>query len=166
MTFDGICRHTALAALAQLRNIAIRNALNGDITLPPAPARAREDAAPGPVTSDDADCDVSDADLVIPLGDAPVPARGGQPCPRNRTGQAVRRRDHPAGGPCQPLRRRAHQPGPARLRPALVRPPPAAPGRRPLAPLQQPPPGRHHLTPAGRKEVTPCNQQPGTITSR
>ena len=81
-TFDGICRHTALAALAQLRNIAIRNALNGDIALPPAPARAREDAAPGPVTSDDADRDVCDADLVIPLGDAPVPARGGQPCPR------------------------------------------------------------------------------------
>jgi len=24
---------------------------------------------------------VNDADLVIPLGDAPVPARGGQPCP-------------------------------------------------------------------------------------
>jgi hypothetical protein len=28
-----------------------------------------------------ADSDVSDADLLIPLGDAPVPARGGQPCP-------------------------------------------------------------------------------------
>jgi SRSO17 transposase len=79
-TFGGICRHTALAALAQLRNIAIRNALNGDIALPPAPAC--KDAAPGPVTSDNADCHIGDADLVIPLGDAPVPARGGQPCPR------------------------------------------------------------------------------------
>ena len=36
-SFDGICRHTALAALAQLRNIAIRNALTGAITLPPVP---------------------------------------------------------------------------------------------------------------------------------
>ena len=34
---DGICRDTALAALAQLRNIAIRNALTGAITLPPVP---------------------------------------------------------------------------------------------------------------------------------
>ena len=34
-TWDAICRHTALAALAQLRHAAIRNALCGDITLPP-----------------------------------------------------------------------------------------------------------------------------------
>jgi DDE superfamily endonuclease len=32
-TWDAICRHTALAALAQLRDTAIRNALCGDITL-------------------------------------------------------------------------------------------------------------------------------------
>src|SRR5260370_574332 len=38
-TWDGICRHTALAALAQLRCAAIRNALTGAIQ--PAPADAR-----------------------------------------------------------------------------------------------------------------------------
>src|SRR5215472_8774306 len=35
-TWDGICRHTALSALAQLRAAAIRNALTGSITLPAA----------------------------------------------------------------------------------------------------------------------------------
>jgi len=74
-TWDGICRHTALAALAQLRQAAIRNALCGDITLP--------DAAAGSSHHDglDGEDDISGADLRIPLGDAPVPARGGQPCP-------------------------------------------------------------------------------------
>ncbi len=36
-TWDGICRHTALTALAQLRQIAIRNALTGATTLPASP---------------------------------------------------------------------------------------------------------------------------------
>jgi SRSO17 transposase len=70
-TWDAICRHTALAALAQLRHAAIRNALCGDITLPPPPG-AEEDQE-----EEEAVC----ADLGIPLGDAPVPARPGQPCP-------------------------------------------------------------------------------------
>ena len=74
-TWDGICRHTALAALAQLRQVAIRNALHGAITPPPAPGSD----GPGPGAADDAD--INDADLLIPLGDAAVPARGGQPCP-------------------------------------------------------------------------------------
>ena len=66
-------RHTALAALAQLRAAAIRGALDGSITLPAAgPAGER---APG------SDRGISDAELQIPLGDAPVPDRGGQPCP-------------------------------------------------------------------------------------
>jgi hypothetical protein len=75
-SWNGICRHTALAALAQLRGIAIRNALCGLIQLPP--------ADPGDGSSDDADADVddADADLRIPLGDAPVPAYPGQPRPR------------------------------------------------------------------------------------
>ena len=73
-TWDAICRHTALAALAQLRHAAIRNALCGDITLPPPPARRREGEGEG-------EEEVSCADLGIPLGDAPVPARPGQPCP-------------------------------------------------------------------------------------
>ena len=79
-TWDGICRHTALAALAQLRHIAIRDALHGEITLPPPPAARRR--RPGRRHDSDDGDHVDDADLVIPLGDAPVPARGGQPCPR------------------------------------------------------------------------------------
>ena len=71
-SWNGICRHTALAALAQLRAAAIRNALTGHIQLP----------GTGHETSDTVDDgDISDADLLIPLGDAPVPVRGGQPCP-------------------------------------------------------------------------------------
>jgi SRSO17 transposase len=74
-TWDGICRHTALSALAQLRAAAIRGTLTGSITLP---AAGHGDDHAGSIP---ADGDVSDADLQIPLGDAPVPARGGQPCP-------------------------------------------------------------------------------------
>ena len=71
-TWDAVCRHTALAALAQLRQAAVRNHLCGDITLPHAPAGA---------TRDDTNDDDIGSDLGIPLGDAPVPARSGQPCP-------------------------------------------------------------------------------------
>ena len=67
----GSARHTALAALAQLRQAAVRNHLCGDITLPDAPASAGRDHGDG----------ISGADLRIPLGDAPVPSRSGQPCP-------------------------------------------------------------------------------------
>ena len=74
-TWDAICRHTALTALAQLRAAAIRAALTGASPCPPpAPATPAGRTPAG-------DGDVSDADLQIPLGDAPVPARGGQPCP-------------------------------------------------------------------------------------
>ena len=82
---DGICRHTALAALAQLRATAIRNTITGSITPP-----SDTDTDTGDGTSDtstatghdgDGDGAVSDADLQIPLGDAPVPVRAGQPCP-------------------------------------------------------------------------------------
>jgi hypothetical protein len=86
---DGICRHTALAALAQLRAAAIRNTITGSITLP-----ADTDTDTGDGTSDTSTATggngdgngngngaVSDADLQIPLGDAPVPVRAGQPCP-------------------------------------------------------------------------------------
>jgi hypothetical protein len=72
-TWDGICRHTALSALAQLRAAAIRGALTGSITLP-AISRDSHDTA-----TDDGH--VTDADPQIPLGDAPIPVRGGQPCP-------------------------------------------------------------------------------------
>ncbi len=76
-TWDGINRHTALTALAQLRQIAIRNAVTGAITLPAAPGTGD----PGHGSGTAGDEHVSDADLRIPLGDAPLPARGGQPCP-------------------------------------------------------------------------------------
>jgi SRSO17 transposase len=75
-TFNALCRHTALPALAQLRQIAIRNDLHGLLQLDgPAPP-----ASPGDEDDDDDDA-VDDDDLRIPLGDAPVPVRGGQPCP-------------------------------------------------------------------------------------
>ena len=63
------------AALAQLRYAAIRNHLCGDITLPDAPAgSSHHDGL-------DSEDDTSGPDMPIPLGDGPVPARGGQPCP-------------------------------------------------------------------------------------
>jgi SRSO17 transposase len=77
-TWDATCRHTALAALAQLRDTAIRNALCGDITLPPAPPGGSSHDDTGPGHGQDR---AGHADLGIPLGDAPVPARPGQPCP-------------------------------------------------------------------------------------
>ena len=84
---DGICRHTALAALAQLRAAAIRNTITASITLPADTDTDDTDTATGgdSGSGDDggggSDGAVSDADLQIPLGDAPVPIRGGQPCP-------------------------------------------------------------------------------------
>jgi SRSO17 transposase len=70
--FNGICRHTALAALAQLRAAAIRGALAGSIQLPDA------DSVPA---SHPPEGLANDADLIIPLGDAPTPDHGGKPCP-------------------------------------------------------------------------------------
>jgi SRSO17 transposase len=87
-TWDATCRHTALAALAQLRDVAIRNALCGDITLPAAPhdgSGSYGDSLQDRSGHEDAGRDdgnqAGDADLGIPLGDAPIPARPGQPCP-------------------------------------------------------------------------------------
>jgi SRSO17 transposase len=70
-TWDAINRHTVLTALAQLRTTAIRAALNGAAVLPAAPAS--QDTASGTT--------VNPADLQIYTGDAPLPSRGGQPCP-------------------------------------------------------------------------------------
>ena len=81
-TWDAICRHTALAALAQLRDVAIRNALCGDITLPPPPPGTEdEEEEEEKKKKKEEEKKVSGADLGIPLGDAPVPALPGQPCP-------------------------------------------------------------------------------------
>ena len=70
-TWDAINRHTALTALAQLRTAAIQAAL----ALPAAPAASQD--TPG--TPDETT--VSPADLQIYTGGAPLPNRGGQPCP-------------------------------------------------------------------------------------
>jgi SRSO17 transposase len=78
--FRAICRHTALSALAQLRAAAIRGALDGSITVP-APGPAGDHAR---IARDD-DRDITGAGLRIPLSDAPVPDRGGQPCPAGIT---------------------------------------------------------------------------------
>jgi hypothetical protein len=75
-TWDGICRHTALSALAQLRAAGIRGAITGALTLPAA-SQDGHDTRPAAGGDDQS----SDADLDIPVGDAPVPARGGLPCP-------------------------------------------------------------------------------------
>jgi hypothetical protein len=74
-SYQGLCRHTALTALAQLRAIGHRAALTGQIILPE-PA-GDEPPAPGPAPVREP----HEADLLIPLGDAPLPSRGGQPCP-------------------------------------------------------------------------------------
>src|SRR5208337_3215064 len=133
-TWDATCRHTALAALAQLRHAAIRNALCGDITLPP-PGTEQEQKK-----EEKEEEKVSGADLGIPLGDAPVPAR-------HRPGQAHHRRDRPADPPRPPARRRAHHQRPPRLPPALVPVAAPPPGPRPMAPLRHPPRRRsQHLT--------------------
>ncbi len=74
-TWDAICRHTALTALAQLRTAAVQAALADADVLPAAPPAARN--APAAVSEPAA----SAADLLFYTGTAPLPARGGQPCP-------------------------------------------------------------------------------------
>jgi SRSO17 transposase len=75
-TYDGICRHTALTALAQLRTAAIRSVLAGLATLPDIPARSTAAS-----TSTAGEDDPGDADLQVHPGDAPLPGYGGLPCP-------------------------------------------------------------------------------------
>jgi len=74
-TYQAICRHTALTALAQLRTAAIQAALAGADVLPAAPPAGR--TAPAAASEPAA----STADLLFYTGTAPLPARGGQPCP-------------------------------------------------------------------------------------
>ena len=74
-TWNAICRHTALTALAQLRTAAARAALAEGHGLPAAPPAA-PDTAPVP-----AETAVNPADLQIHTGDAPLPVTGGLPCP-------------------------------------------------------------------------------------
>ena len=74
-TYDAICRHTALSALAQLRTAAIQAALAGADVLPAGPPAGP--SAPAAISEPAA----STADLLFYTGTAPLPARGGQPCP-------------------------------------------------------------------------------------
>jgi SRSO17 transposase len=75
-TWDAICRHTALTALAQLRTAAVRAALTGAAAFPAAAPAARENTA---AASSGTTASVTDLHF-YPHG-APVPIRGGQPCP-------------------------------------------------------------------------------------
>jgi len=143
--WDAACRHTALSALAQLRQAAIRNALCGLIRLPPA-----GDAGAPRTRGSDADADVDDADLRIPLGDAPIPAYPGQPRPR-RTGLIRLSVAETAR-----LARLAADWAAGLLTPARLAQ--AAPSRRPVVPPRGPPGRGGNLTPGGRKEVTACNR--------
>ena len=71
----GICRHTALTALAQLRAAAVRAAMTGAIALPDTPdTPARTATTAGQDTA-------STADLQIYPHGAPLPVTGGLPCP-------------------------------------------------------------------------------------
>jgi len=76
-TWNAINRHTALTALAQLRNAAVRAAMTGAITLPGAPASTRAT----PATTDQ-DTEIA-TDLQIYRHGAPLPVTGGQPCPHD-----------------------------------------------------------------------------------
>jgi SRSO17 transposase len=78
-TWDAICRHTVLTALAQLRTAAIRAAITGSAPVPvtgpdTATACLSTAAAPGDNTA-------SPADLRFYRYGAPLPSSGGQPCP-------------------------------------------------------------------------------------
>ena len=74
-TYDAICRHTCLTALAQLRTAAIRAAITGAAGIPPAAAAGQSTAPTASENTASAD------DLQIYPGDAPLPRSGGQPCP-------------------------------------------------------------------------------------
>jgi hypothetical protein len=174
-TWNAICRHTALAALAQLRAAAIRSALSGSIALP----AVSQDTSPA---TDDTR--ISDADLQILLGDAPVPARGGQPCPPGPAAVHRRTSQHPRGRPgARPLAShplRSSRPARTRLRRAdhQPRPPPrghrdpgsARPATLPASPrLPQPDDGKlqanHARCPVSRKSALsqgfPVHQRAG-----
>jgi len=85
--WNGICRHTALAALAQLRHAALRNALDGAVAIPsPDGGTAQPEQETAGQQHDRQQCrqepeQDDDGSLDVPAGDAPVPRHPGQPCP-------------------------------------------------------------------------------------
>ena len=153
LTWDALCRHTALTALAQLRAIAVQSALSGAVVLPPAPESvpdSRRDPQPPAVT---------DADLRFSTGDAPVPATAGQPCPPGIPPIALSAgRGLPDRAPLPRMEGTPDHRSPPRLRTPLVSMAATPPGPRPLAPLQHSPRRTDRLKRAGRKEVTICNR--------
>ena len=105
---------------------------------------------------------VTAADLQFYRYGAPVPVRGGQPCPPGIPPIELSATETARIEPPRPrLESRAPHHRPPRLPSPLVTMAPPPPGPRPLAPLRHPPPGPRHLTHDGRKEVTPCNHQHG-----
>ena len=151
-TWDALCRHTALTALAQLRTAAIQAALAGADVLPAAPPAARN--APPAVSEPAAS---SRRPAVLHRNRAAArPRRPALPA-RHPPDRAVRRRDRPHRAPRPRLESRHHQPRPPRVPAPLVSMAQTASGPRPLAPLQHPPGSPRHLTRDDRKEVTPRN---------
>jgi len=78
-TYDAICRHTVLTALAQLRTAAIRAAISGHAAVPvtgPDAASAGESIAAA-----SSDNTANTADLQFYRYGAPLPSSGGRPCP-------------------------------------------------------------------------------------
>ena len=156
-TWDAICRHTALTALAQLRTAAVRAAMTGAAALPA--------AGPPPSTAaTGSEATVSGADLRFYPDGAPVPVRGGQPCPPGippielsapETARIERlARDWKAG-----LLTRARLAFHLRWSHWHRRHQARARWHHYSTRL----PGTRHLTQGDRKEVTPCNRQHGTM---
>jgi SRSO17 transposase len=175
--FEAICRHSALTALAQLRHAAIRNALCGDITVTASSQQQQQEEEEEEEEEEKkkkkkkkkkAELEQeSAADLGIPLGDAPVPSRPGQPCPSGiaaikltiaETARLARLARQHAAGLISDARlafhlrwsrwRRRHQ-ARARWHHYSARLAAAA-----------------TVTDANQKEVTLCNRRVGTITSQ
>lgn len=78
-TWTAQCRHTTLAALAQLRQAAIRNSIHGDITPPDPPQRP--DTSDTPPSSPRATTGPDNPIPAIARGDAPIPTRPDEPRP-------------------------------------------------------------------------------------
>jgi hypothetical protein len=95
--WDPACRHTALSALAQLRQAAIRNALCGLIRLPPAGGTGSAPAGRG----SDTDAGVDDADLRIPSATLPFPPTLASPA-RAGSARSNCRSPRPPGSPAWP----------------------------------------------------------------
>jgi hypothetical protein len=117
----------------------------------PVPSTAPADPGTPATVSEPA---VSAANLQIYTGDAPLPARGGQPWPPGipRSGCPATRPPHRAPRPR--LDSRAAQHRPPRLRAPLVHTAQAAPGPGPPVPHQHPPGSPRHLSYDGTTEVT------------